>query len=241
MARKNRSDKASILPGKTNHGTHQIFDRNPENQTIHDHKTGYSKGWFRKNHLVLLSLVIALFGGLPGATSVYNMFASKAKLSVTLDLWTVFDDVSPKGHPRKCLFMGLTISNSGSKPLNPKGYLISAKLSDTTIAFIPELLPDTVFVASDIYQIDLPKGLSKYDIERMHGILQPFESVSGFLWATTPLLIDSLQQKISEFQNTCVDNLDKRYTANVKSYINYVKDYAALPWLNVNIQSKSSK
>ena len=179
--------------------------------------------YLTKNWIAILSLVVALIGGIPGIISVLNYFKDKPILSyrlVNLITGAYLDESS--GEEKTILFLTGTLSNEGSKVLTPAYFELKGSLDGEKLKFEKRLIPENVNFGSDRQSI-LATDPSKNDLQKFNSTISTGIPLHGYLlFYTSDIALDKLQKNLEKLKLilVCIDVFEKKYKVSINLQLN---------------------
>jgi len=197
--------------------------------------------YLAENWLTLTSLLIALFGGVPGVISAVSYFKDKPKLHFSLSNLIAGERPGPQGN-ESMLFVSGTVANSGSKPLSPGRFELEILSSGEWIPLEKSLIPEGANFQSEKQQIDIAEPW-KMDLQKFSGSIHHGQPIIGFLMFGAKsielgqlhaLLLAGVKLRVS-----CIDIYEKRYQCIVTSDSSPIEGRVDYPKHGVSIEEKT--
>ena len=145
------------------------------------------------NWLALLSLVVALIGGVPGIIAVLEHMRRGPEFGVTVPNFVTGEQLAD-GTRRTMILLTLTIWNRGETPIAPAVFDLDVKMKGRWIRFDRSLIPDEAKFQGERQQILAPISPAS-DLQRFKGSITREQPAYGYLmFVTDRIARDQLQQ-----------------------------------------------
>ena len=196
--------------------------------------------FLKENWIVIVSVVIALIGGVPGVISIVDYFKNKPILSyrlVNIITGAFFDEAS--GKEKTMLFLTGTISNQGSSVLTPAYFELKGSLDYQTLNFEKQLIPETIDFGSEKQSI-LVTDPSKNDLQKFNSTVSTGMPLYGhLLFYTYDIGLARLQDDIKNLKLTliCIDVFGKKHKVPIHLQLK-IGDDKVYPKHGVEITTK---
>jgi hypothetical protein len=183
----------------------------------------FSMEFFKNNWIAMLSLVIALIGGVPGIISVANYFKNRPILSyslVNLITGVLLDETT--GKEMTIVFLTGTISNEGPVTLTPAYFELEGNLGTKILNFEKRLIPEKINFGSEKQNI-LVTDPSKNDLQKFNSTFSNGMPLYGhLLFYTCDVGLNELRSNLNSLKLTliCVDVFGKKHKAPVLLALN---------------------
>lgn len=167
--------------------------------------------FIKQNLVAIISLIIALFGGVPGFLHFLDFLKQRPKLDG--ELISVISGLYD-GIP--FVFMAVTLVNKGKTPIFPAWFDLEAKSKGTWIKFERVEIPtDLQFPSQN--QIILVEPEKILDLQKYEGPISIDNPLRGHLmFISRDLNLEELRlKKKSLFKLICIDNFKRRFTVKL--------------------------
>lgn len=170
------------------------------------------------NWLALVSLALAVIGGVPGIVSLLQHLRRRPRFVVTpanLINGTIrFDSAGPEFTH---VTFAVTIANSGETPLTPAVYDLELQHEGRWILFERSLIPEGIVFESSDQDISAPHA-STDDLQKSKASIAPGTPARGYLmFVTNKLSLTQLRAiRDPKFRFICRDVFGKKYVAEVE-------------------------
>jgi hypothetical protein len=140
--------------------------------------------YFAANWLAILSLIVALVGGVPGIVTIINHWRDVPRFSFSLAQWISGESISDD-RTVPFIFLTGTASNPGKQPLLPACYELRLQVRTNEYQLERTLIPEDISFGSErqIIQVDKPWAR---DLQRRPDSIVPGLPVLGFLMFLAP-------------------------------------------------------
>jgi len=179
--------------------------------------------FLKENWIAILSVVIALTGGVPGIISILDYFKNKPILSyrlVNIITGAFRDETS--GREKTMLFLTGTISNEGSNVLTPSYFELKGSLDSQTLNFEKQLIPETLNFGSEKQSILLTDP-SKNDLQKFNSTVNTGMPLYGHLmFYTSDIGLNELQANLKQLKLIliCIDVFGKKHKVPIHLQLN---------------------
>lgn len=167
--------------------------------------------FIEKNLIAIISLIIALFGGVPGFLHFLDFLKKRPKLDGELIsvISGLYDGVP-------CVFMALTLVNKGKTPIFPAWFDLEAKSKSSWIKFERVSIPAGLQFQSE-NQVILVEPEKILDLQKYEGSISIDNPLRGHLmFVSKDLILEELKStKKFLFKLICVDNLKRRFVVKL--------------------------
>ncbi len=189
------------------------------------------------NWLALLSLAVALTGGIPGLLAVLNHLRLAPEFGVEM-VNLVIGIQSHGGQERAMLLFTLTAWNKGEQPVTPASFGIQLRKGRRWISLQPFLIPPDVDLKSDEQLIEIEPR----DLQGFVGSITLDKPVSGHLMFTTEAFTISELRTSQEIAGrlTCRDVFAKKHHAKFAFKKEAIDNATVFPKHGIRISSKPS-
>lgn len=139
-----------------------------------------------KNWLAIISLLVALIGGIPGIIAVINQRKNRPIFTFSLVNLIIGESRDePSGETRTMVLLTGTASNQGASVLSPACFELECKISGTWIKFEKRLIPEGASFQSDVQDLQLSSAW-KTDLQRFNGSVTKGMPLTGHLMFLSP-------------------------------------------------------
>lgn len=168
--------------------------------------------FLKENWISITALTIALSGGIPGIISIVNYFHNRPIFGFEphgILTGTLASDNSE----RNILMLFGTVTNAGTKPLNPKSFGLKVQAGDKWVSLRKMAIPETCVFNSERQKIKI-KEPSKINLQEWKRPILIGEPARGcLLFESNELVNETLTDNNSmTFELICVDIFNKEYT-----------------------------
>lgn len=164
--------------------------------------------------LTIIALIIAFIGGVPGVVTIINFFHSPAELSIKPEIMIMGEMDEGPDH-FSTVFLTVTITNKGEKPLTPAFFELECKIDRKWIRFQSRLIPEKLQIDSPEAIIE-PAKAHKKDLQRFNSPISYVSPVQGFLlFVSDKIQPSDLNKKSNPLRLVCTDILGKKWTQNL--------------------------
>lgn len=197
------------------------------------------KTFIKQNWVALLSLSVALVGGIPEIIEVVKFFRQKLifKYSLVGIINGNFLDQSNK----QCLMVLLsgTVLNAGDKPLVPNYYDLEAKINNKWIRFDHRLIPTNAIFKSDVQDIQLDKPW-EHDLQKLKKpIIERDPAYGHLMFISKTLKKEDVINNKTKLKLICTDIFYKKYHCEFSIIDNLTKNGISYPKHGLTIQPKN--
>jgi len=187
--------------------------------------------FLQHNGLALLSLVIALTGGVPGMLSFVEYRRKRPKLAAGVANITY--GIVGKGSgssPPAMVFLTLTVGNDGELPLNPYAFDLELRHGGKRVSFMRQLIPADLSLQSSVQRIVVHDPASR-DLQRFRGSITRADPVAGYLLFFTTLVSRDELMSITEpkFTLLCFDMLGRTFKADLEIKLEEIEGTVMFP------------
>lgn len=166
----------------------------------------------------IVSLTIALVGGIPGIVTVVDRLRTRAKFRAFVQAWTVGVDTSIEpGVEYTMMLLTVTLTNAGKETLSPARFDFWCELDGRKVMFRSFLIPERLKLYSDEQNIELSTSAA-LDLQRVATPINHLAPVHGNLMFVTPhQLVDRFRARTEPIQSAivCTDVLNRKHSAPV--------------------------
>ena len=155
--------------------------------------------FFSDNWLALLSMIVALVGGLPGIVSLIKHYRDKPIFSYTISNIVMGQFVeNANGQVETMVFISGTISNKGNQPLSPSLFELFVEIEGKWKQFRRMLVPETTQFHSETQEINVREPWRR-DLQRFSGAIDRGMPVHGFLmFAREDVSLEAVRKAVEE-------------------------------------------
>jgi len=189
---------------------------------------------------LIITIFIALSGGIPGIISVVSYFESKPNLMIDICGFGTAKIASDPDNSRVLFIVLIALANSGAKPVFPAGFGMEYKYNDEWIKLNKEILPEN-FSSSNNNSIFCINNPPKYDLQRYDKAIDNSKPIYGLLaFTTNNFTLSELRSKGSlEVRITCFDVFRDKYETYKTMYFNAdVPEFMIFPKHGLSIKPK---
>jgi hypothetical protein len=185
-----------------------------------------SNNYLRKYRIEIITIIIAVCGGIPGIISIVNYFRDRPILGF-LPLGRLTGISSQDNQPFLLVFGSVT--NKGTKPLNPIRFYLKIKVNGEWKFLHPDYIPDVNYVFdSDKEIIEVRENLSEINLEEWKDPILVGQPANGCLmFRIDKDTYNYLKDKRSlEYRLICQDiyNNEYTYTSTMGPFDDYAED-----------------
>jgi len=199
--------------------------------------------YLANNWLVIISLMIALLGGVPGILSAIVHFRNIPRFHFSVA--GIITGELPKDDSENgdaMILLPCTVSNNGPQPLSPETFELSIDIDGRWKPFSRGLIPEGAQFVSTTQEIQLSEPW-KHDLQTFSGPISKGQPVHGFLmFLSTDIPIEKVRQSINQncrVKITCVDIYNKSYYVKLRLGANQIKFPITYPKHGVSIRNRS--
>ena len=165
------------------------------------------------NKLAIWALVIALFGGIPGAIGIKNSLFNEPKFIYNLDDTIIGTGKNDDNSNSGFIILFGSITNSGNKTLIPRDYVLEVNSNGKWVPFQHALVYKYIVDIKTNCRINLDPA-RQHDLQRSTETILPGAIVYGTLQFTfDPAKFKSFNTQNVKFKLTCIDVFGKKYTS----------------------------
>ena len=173
--------------------------------------------FLRNNWLAIISLLVALIGGVPGVIAVINQ--RKNRPIFRFDLVNVITGEMPKkpsGDVHTMILLTGTASNEGNSVLSPAYFELECKVDGTWIKFEKTLIPEDAQFQSDVQDIQLASAWRR-DLQRFSSTVTRGMPLNGHLMFISPNvpLVKVRNKPDLQLKLTCWDIFGKEHVTPI--------------------------
>jgi hypothetical protein len=163
------------------------------------------------NWLTLLSLAVALIGGVPGIIAVLEHMRRGPAFGVTVPNFVTGEQLAD-GTRRTMILLTLTIWNRGETPIAPGVFDLDVKIKRRWIRFDRFLIPDEATFQGERQQIVAPISPAS-DLQRFKGSVTREQPAYGYLMFVTDRVARNQLQQVGHIpiRITCKDASDRNH------------------------------
>lgn len=202
---------------------------------------GQNSSFVARNWLTIASLVIALFGGLPGLIKLYESVFEKPALRAELPN-LVSGNISFDGGKTELTYflMPLVIANSGRRPVSPGRFIGEAEYSGRWIRLEAHAVPRHTEFGSITHSINVAPDAR--DLQDPIGVLSENEEKEGLLMFVTDSipLTEFRAQAEHHFRLRTSDAQGRKYTLDLNYVPGAVSRPMKIPGTGLSTQPKDS-
>jgi len=186
----------------------------------------------------ILTLLIAVSGGIPGMISISNYMQSRPKFGFEPE-GILRGELPPYNKTAHFIMLIGTVTNSGNKPLNPKGFSLEIKVDDKWMPLRAMAIPETFIFGSEEQNIDI-KEPSRMDLqERKEPILIGEPARGCLLFESNELIETTLEENNSiTFRLTCVDIFNRNYAFTAARPFGEIDQQVKYPKFGITVGPK---
>jgi len=178
---------------------------------VKNEKTTTIRLWsfFKKHWAIIISLLIASSGGVPGIISTWKSIFDKPKIIFHFGPSDTGDTPYELDDSYGVCFMSLIIANTGNKPLLPLRFKAYLKYDDKETEMTGLVMPaDSIVLRGDDKKVLLRAGQVKQKDLQLLKKLSPDESINGFLFfGTSKEFLDDFTKSSNEFYRVVIVDL----------------------------------
>lgn len=171
-------------------------------------------GFLQQHWIALLSLLVALIGGVPGIIAVVDHLRKRPIFRFTLVNVITGRDAAKD---QTIVLLTGTATNEGNKPLTPALFELRVRSHRAWLTFDKALIPEGARFSSDTQSITVADP-SKHDLQRLSASISPETPLYGhLLFVSSAVSLDALRsQESPDWRLTCVDVFDRRHEARLQ-------------------------
>jgi hypothetical protein len=197
------------------------------------------------NWLTILSLIIALLGGVPGILSAATHFKNRPKFHFSVANIITGERPRDDSEDRDAMiFLSCTVSNNGPQPLSPETFELSIDIDGHWRAFSRSLIPIGAQFLSADQEIQISEPW-KRDLQQYSGPINQGQPIHGFLMFLSPdILIENIRQSIDQnrpMKITCVDIYNKSHRVKVRPSAHKIKLPISYPKHGISVRDKNGQ
>ncbi len=167
--------------------------------------------FFETNWLALLSLAVALFGGVPGMVAVLRRLRRDPKFGVTVPNFILGEQLAD-GMRQAVILLTATIWNVGETPIYPEGFDLDLEVNGTWMRFDRCLIPESETFQEQIHLILAPATPASDLQRRKQSISREMPSHGYLMFVTNRLPVDALTEiNRLPVRITCKDVSGRRF------------------------------
>ncbi len=196
--------------------------------------------FLQENWLVLLSLLVALVGGVPGFIKVLDHIKNRPIFTFMLEnLVTGEMNIQAKQTSTAMILLTGTASNKGAIPLSPAYFNLKAHISTGWINFERMIIPPGTRFNSHSQIIDLQEPETS-DMQRYRGSISEATPVRGNLMFTSSQVTNEELKNIMDWklQLECVDIFGRKHHTDVDLHLSGINQPIIYPKHGLTITPK---
>ena len=199
--------------------------------------------YLAENWLALLSLVIALLGGVPGIITAITHFKNKPKFYYSLaNVVTGELHRDDKDTHDSMILLSGTVANDGPQPLSPDHFELSMEINGVWRSFERSLIPEGAQFQSNEQDIQI-KEPWKRDLQKFSGGINKGQPIHGFLmFVSTTITAEQIRESINNdnrMKLTCIDIYKKEHSMVFKPEVRKNSVNTVYPKHGVSISKKT--
>ncbi|MFO7559884.1 MAG: hypothetical protein R6X10_13705 [Desulfobacterales bacterium] len=183
-------------------------------------------GFFKENWIAILSLIIALAGGIPGILAIVNQIKAHPVLSFQLVNIITGQQLNPiTNQTTTMVLITGTASNEGDVAMTPAYFELAGTINNKKIEFEKTLIQGNPKFYSEEQSISVDEP-SKKDLQRYGGTISKGMPLYGHLmFLAHNISLDDLRSNLDRLKLSLigVDVFGKRYRAPIQLYL-HAKD-----------------
>ncbi len=174
--------------------------------------------FFNKYWLQVVTILIALIGGIPGILTLIKYQKSKAKFLANTKVFS-FGEINHEGALYQFVMLFLFISNKGVDPINPVGFQLFFRKGLKWLPMRITEIPSYLNQDASIINIEFSGDLNENDLGRKRYILKQGEYEPGVLMFTSNEISkeDFAPEKKKVFKLICEDVTGTEYVTKLVS------------------------
>lgn len=197
-------------------------------------------GFVIDNWLTIISLLVALIGGVPGIIAVNNQRKNRPifRFELVHLLSGAFDSTSEGSH-LMVLLTG-TASNEGNTILTPSHFELECAIDGKWIKFQKKLIPQDLQFKGDNYDVQLVSPWQN-DLQRYGGTITtglPLHGHLMFISFTVSLEKIKDNPDLLEMKLTCCDIFGKKFITPIELNLNAITSDTSFPKHGLLVSSK---
>jgi hypothetical protein len=171
--------------------------------------------FLKNNWLAILSIIIALTGGVPGLITIYrNFIKDRPILTYTLvNIITGSELNKLTNEERTMIFLVGTLSNAGNGLLTPGYFGLKGTINKKKLRLVKEIIRNDMYFDSESMNISL-RNPAENDLQRFNSAISKGTPVAGnLLFLTSDITLDELTRNLNELELVliCVDIFGKAH------------------------------
>ncbi len=189
----------------------------------------------RKNKLAITALIIAVFGGFPGAISILNyLHTPQIIFGFKPDVY-LHGTLPPKYGSKKIFMLTGTVTNEGDKSLIPRYFDLKIKIEDKWISLERTIIPQDYEFEQTKPQVTKIEGAADRDLLRYIRPITKEEPAYGHLLFTSDELdIKALKASMYKrnsitFELSCISIYDEKYIVTQTNDLDRIDGLRELP------------
>jgi hypothetical protein len=187
----------------------------------------------------LLSLLIALSGGLPGILAFADHLRKRIKFDVQIPNFITFGITGPNVN-KVGLLLTVTATNAGERPLAPAFFLCALRRNGKWHQLTRWLIPEGAIYQGETQTIELTEP-ARRDLQRFHGTIEPSTPAIGFLmFVADPEVLNRTDPGTLSVRLQCVDVFGKTHSAIQELKPDAVRANLAYPHHGITVGVPSS-
>lgn len=197
--------------------------------------------FLKDNWIAILSLIVALIGGIPGIIAIINHQKNRPNFEFRLvNLITGLMAMQKRAEAPTMILLTGTVSNKGNTVLTPAHFELKAKIGGVWFQFEKTLIPENATFDSEVQGIKTDHPW-KRDLQRFNGSVSTGMPIDGHLmFISHDVSLERLRGSSDlEMRFICVDVFGKRHETDVKLELNAIKRGTVYPKHGLKIKPKT--
>lgn len=198
--------------------------------------------FIEQNWLSLISLLIALLGGIPGIIAAITHFKDKPDFYFSFDAINTGELINEEtGQKMSDVLISGTLSNSGTQPLSPGYFTLSLDINGQWRTLDRLLIPENLVLHSHEQEISIGEPW-KHDLQRYTGTISKGIPLHGFLmFVHKDIPIETIRESLEKgrlIRIVCVDIFGKKHVRDITSTSERITTDTTYPKHGIEVSPK---
>ncbi|HQM30828.1 MAG TPA: hypothetical protein PLR20_15870 [Syntrophales bacterium] len=193
-----------------------------------------------RNWLAIVSLLVALIGGVPGIIAIINQRRNRPVFRFSLvNIITGHVLHSPSGNTHTMILITGTASNEGNSILSPACFELECKTDGNWLRLEKKLIPEDATFESDAQDIKLASAWRK-DLQRFSGTITTGMPLNGHLmFVSSNVPLDKIRDNPNlKLKLICRDIFGKDHKTPIELHLHRISTDTTHPKHGLTITSK---
>ena len=191
--------------------------------------------FIENNSIALISLLVALIGGVPGVIAAINHFKNKIIFDFKVEGFIVGN--SNRGKFPFVFLVG-TVTNAGNKPLVPNTYDLEIKMSKKWIKLKKMAIPANSTFGNDVQVMNIPDAHEKDLLRIKQNVTTSSPAYGCLMFTTDEISLGELKDNEYTLRLTCFDVFSKKHEMELPKPKGKFDQSVVLPKHDISILPK---